>query len=199
MLGECHKIVVEHANTRHILARKKCVLTSIRVRGNEGGYLWRSRNSNITGTSEREFKPNAKNLEPDSRAGTSLDSVPLKYNSEIECSTEPIRSSIANDELGDNNTNLVCKYTDKAAFSSKCQYKPTVSYCTSPSNECQTLERKLTHSDKQTTLSNQEKRSKDTTNEHKEQDVCVQGKDKSCTFSNAFFPGKNVSQYFQTR
>lgn len=116
ILGECDKIVVQHANTPRILARKKCVLSSIRVRGNEGGYLWRSRILNITDTSERGIKPNAINLEPDSKAETSFDSVSFKYQSEMECSTETIRSSIVDDVLSDNDVELVLKYTDLAVF-----------------------------------------------------------------------------------
>lgn len=162
ILGECEKIVVEHANTRRILARKKCVLTSIRVRGNEGGYLWRSRISNIhvTDKSECAIKPYAKSLDPDSQEETSLDSVSKKYHSEMECSTETIRSPIAEDALSENDVELVWKYADEASFSSKNQYKTTANYFMSLQNECRTSERELNYvacSDKQTFLTPQKK------------------------------------------
>lgn len=199
ILGECDKIVVEHANTRRILARKKCVLTSIRVRGNEGGYLWRSRTSNIhvTDKSDCAIKPYAKSLDPDSQEGTSLDSVSKKYNSKMECSTETIRSSIAEDALSENDVKLVWKYADEASFSSKNQYKTTVNYFMSLQNECRTSERELNYvacSDKQTFLTPQEKHDKDTSKEH---DICDQEKDESCTFSNDIFQKKTCPSTFK--
>ncbi|XP_052711018.1 uncharacterized protein LOC128185469 [Crassostrea angulata] len=197
ILGECEKIVVENANTRRILARKKCVLRSIRVRGNEGGYLWRFRISNIhvTDKSECAIKPYAKSLDLESQEGTSLDSVSKKYHLEMECSTETIRSPIAEDALSENDIELVWKYTDEAPFSSKNQYKTTVNYFMSLQNECRTSERELNYvacSDKQTFLTPQENH--DTS---KEQDICDQEKDESCTFSNDIFQKKTCPSTFK--
>lgn len=99
VLGECDRIVVEHVTNakrkRHLLATKKCVLITIKVRGYEGGHHWRSRVSNITYTSECAIKPDAKHLEPEIQSEASIDSVLLNYYTETEGSTETIRSPIA--------------------------------------------------------------------------------------------------------
>lgn len=67
MLGECDRIVVEYIiNVKckcYFFVIKKCVLVIIRVRGYEGGYIWRFWMLNIIYISECVIKLDVKYLE----------------------------------------------------------------------------------------------------------------------------------------